>query len=161
MSTDADIDRPTKFRDFQPNSARLCLARDSNSVLLSYLSVIARLSLNLNFGCRLGVLTSSAVSASSPLGAENFSKEGTVWARREKASTRAAGDSISLVLGSTFVALSFASESESEFDMLHLNICNEFGLDSFVLVVLVLELELEVAQYLFTFLRLKTTSADH
>ena len=112
--------------------------------------MIARLSLNLNFGCRLGVLTSSAVSASSPLGAENFSKEGTVWARREKASTRAAGDSISLVLGSTFVALSFASESE--FDMLHLNICNEFGLDSFVLVVL----ELEVAQYIFKFLRLKS-----
>ena len=67
-------------------------------------------------GCRLGELmfTSSAVKASSPLGAENLSKEGTVWARREKASTRAAGDSISLVLGSTFVALSSASESESD-----------------------------------------------
>ena len=37
--------------------------------------------------------------ASSPLGAENFSKENAVGVRLEKASTRAAGDSISLALG--------------------------------------------------------------
>ena len=55
--------------------------------------------------------TSSAVLASSPLGAENFSKEKEVGVRREKASTRAAGDSISLVdLGATALALSSESD---------------------------------------------------
>ena len=63
--------------------------------------------------CKVGPVnverTSSAVLASSPLGAGNFSKEKEVGVRREKASTRAAGDSISLVdLGAT----ALSSESD-------------------------------------------------